>query len=192
MSRPQARGTGLLELLVGTLLGLVVLGMLTTTVGTGARLLATAAARGELEDIAELAVEALAFDVRRAGYDPLRIGVAALAEAHTDRVGVRADLDGDGVVDDTSEEAVAYVCNPSARRLSRIVGRQSLPLANGATTCAFRYFDATGAALAVPVAGLAPAERARVRSVALDLTLAAAGLHVPATRTVRVALRVPG
>ena len=74
MIRPAERGTGLAELLVGTALGLVVLSLLTFAVATGSRLLAACGARGEAEDTAHLALEAFAFDARRAGYDPAAAG----------------------------------------------------------------------------------------------------------------------
>jgi Tfp pilus assembly protein PilW len=192
MSRRSTRGTGLMELLVGATLGLLVLGALTAAIGTGARLLTTAGARGEVEDIVQLAVEALTFDARRAGYDPTRVGVTAVSEARADRVTLLADLDGDGLVDGTSEETTAYVCAVGTARLSRVIGRQSLPLADGVTACAFRYLDASGVSLAVPASGLAAPERARIRAVALDLGLAAPGLRIPTARALLVALRVPG
>jgi len=183
------RGTGLVELLVATVLATVVLGMLTAAVGGGARLLATAGRRGEAEDTAQLAVEALLFDVRRAGYDPRGVGVEALAAADASRLVLRADLDGDGTVDAASEETITWVCNLAVRRLSRLVGRQSLPLADDVTTCALGYLDATGTPLSIPPGGLAAADRARVRSVTLALGLSPRGLARSATRLARVALR---
>jgi len=185
----RRRGSGLVELLVASVLGLLVLAALTTAVASGARLLGTAGARGELEDTAQLAVEALTFDARRAGYDPAGAGVQALVEARPDRVTFGADLDGDGTVNPGSEETIAYVCSTAARRLSRLVGRQSLPLVDGASACGFHYLDATGSVLALPAAGLSPAALRTVRAVQLDLTLSAPGLHRPTTRTALVALR---
>jgi len=123
--RRHARATSLVELLVGTALALVVLSALTAAVGTGARLLLACGARGEAEDTAQLALEALTFDVRRAGWDPAASGLVAVREADADRLVLAADLDGDGAVDDTSEETTAYVCLASASRLSRRRARAS-------------------------------------------------------------------
>jgi Tfp pilus assembly protein PilW len=183
------RGAGLVELLVGTALGLVVLSMLTATVASGARLLIATGARGEAEDTAQLAVEAFTFDARRAGWDPAASGVGALPDARPDRVTFAADLDGDGALDAASEEVVAWVCAPAAARLSRVVGRQSLPLADGVTACGFRYLDASGAPIPAPAAGLDPGARTAVRAVALDVTLLPSGLRGRSTRTVLIALR---
>lgn len=184
-------GTALLDVLVGTALGLGVLAALVPAVGLGARLLAVAGARGEVEDTAHLAIEALAFDVRRAGYDPARAGIAGVVDARADGLVITADLDGDGAVDPASEETVEYVWRPATRRLSRIVGRQSMPLGDGVTACAFRYLDAGGAGIPVPAAGLGAGDRARVRAVAVDLTLQSPTLATAATRTAVVALRSP-
>jgi len=79
--RRHARATSLVELLVGTALALVVLSALTAAVGTGARLLLACGARGEAEDTAQLALEALTFDVRRAGWDPAASGLVAVRKA---------------------------------------------------------------------------------------------------------------
>lgn len=185
----RARGSGLVELLAGTALALIVLTALTGAVATGARVLTVAAGRGELEDIAHIAVECLTFDVRRAGYDPAGGGVVAVTEAFGDRVTLTADLDGDGTVAPDSEETVAYVCAGS--RLSRIVGRQSMPVADGVSVCRLRYLDASGAPLTVPPTGLAATDRTRIRAIALDLTVSAPGLAMPTSRTTLVSLRTP-
>ena len=180
-------GFTIVELLVGTTLSLVLLTALTGAVGAGGRLLTGLGRRGELEDTADLALEALAFVVRRAGYDPRAVGVESLTDARPTALVLQADLDGDGAVDAASEETTQYVCNTATRRLSRVLGRQSLPLADGVTGCGFRYLDGAGAPIPAPPAGLVPADRARVRAVALDLALAA-GRAVTA-RTAMVALR---
>jgi len=186
-SRP--RGAGVVELLVGAALGVAVLSMLTATLAAGSRLLVAAGARGEAEDTAQLAVEAFGFDARRAGYDPAGVGVTPLLEARPDRVTFAADLDGDGVVDAASEEVTAHACLTSPGRISRIVGRQSLPMADGVTRCGFRYFDVHGTAIAVPAGGLDAVGRAGVRAVAVDVTMTPTGLRAPSQRTVLVALR---
>ena len=125
--------------------------------------------------------------VKQAGYDPAAAGVPAVSEARTDRLTLAADLNGDGTVAASSEETTAYVCALPAQQLSRIIGRQSLPLAGGVLACGFRYLDATGTPLAVPPAGLDVPDRSRIRAVGLDLTLRLRG--TPTTRRVVVALR---
>jgi Tfp pilus assembly protein PilW len=183
----SVRGTMLVELLVGAALALGVLAVLAAAVGGGGRALAGLGARAEGEDIAALAVEALAVDVRRAGWDPTGAGVSALTDARPDRCALAADLDADGAVNGASEEAVAWVCGPG--QLSRIVGSQSLPAAGGVVACAIGYLGADGAPLAVPAGGLDAAGRAAVRAVTLDVALRPTGLRAPTGRHVVVAFR---
>jgi hypothetical protein len=185
------RGSALLDVLVGTALGVVLLSALTAAVASGSRLMTTTGARGEADDTVHLAVEAFTFDARRAGFDPAGAGIPPLAEGLLERLTFHADLDGNGAVDAASEETTAYICAPAAHRLSRVIGRQSLPLADGVTQCAFRYLDASGTPIPLPPAGLDAAARARVRAVGLDLTLRGARIRAPSERHVLVALRAP-
>ncbi len=185
----QVLGAMLVELLAGLALGALVLSVAVTATASGVRLLSRLSLRAEVEDTAQLAIEAFLFDVRRAGDDPRAAGVAPLAEAFADRLALHADLDGDGAVDGASEEVTAYVCNLAVRRLSRIIGNQSLPLANEVVGCGFTYADEGGVALVVPVAGLDAAARARVRLVTLDLALRPPGASTPAVRRLSTAIR---
>jgi Tfp pilus assembly protein PilW len=182
----RERGATLVELLVGTALGLAVLAVLTTAVGITGRMLVASGARAESEDTAQLAVEALLFDVRRTGWDPRATGLVGLTDARGDGLALAADLDGDGRIAADSEESVAWRCVPAARRLSRLVGRQSLPLADGVVGCAFRYLDSDGSAVAAPVAA---ADLPRIRAVELALRLLPPGLSHASARTVLAALR---
>ena len=176
----------LVELLVGTVLGLAVLAVLTSAVGVAGRMLVAAGTRAEVEDTAQLAMEALRFDVRRAGWDPTAAGHAALVDARPDGLALAADLDGDGSIATDSEESVAWRCVTASRRLSRIIGLQSLPLADHVVGCAFRYLDRDGAAVTSPVA---PADLPRVRAVELSVRLLPPGLSHPASRALLAALR---
>lgn len=180
------RGVTLVDLLVGTVLGLAVLAVMTAAVGVAGRMLVVSGARAESEDTAQLAMEALLFDLRRAGWDPTATGHAALVEAHDDGLAIAADLDGDGAVAVDSEESVAWRCVLAGRRLSRLVGRQSLPLAENVTGCAFRYLAGDGAPITAPVAA---ADLPRVRAVELALRLLPPGLSHPTSRSLVAALR---
>jgi Tfp pilus assembly protein PilW len=182
-------GFTLVELMVGLALGLLVVAVLVAATAAGTRLLARAAVRAEGEDTAQLGVEAFVFDVRRAGYDPTGAGVAPLVLATDARLTIEADLDQDGAVDPSSEEHTTWVCDPSARKLSRVVGAQSLPLADGVAACALSYADGAGTPLPAGGAGLDAAARGRVRRIVLDLTLLPPGARAPTTRRVSVALR---
>jgi Tfp pilus assembly protein PilW len=188
--RLRDRGTTLLELLVALGLGLA-LTLTAVAASAGAlRLVARTAVRLEADDIVQLAVEAFLFDVRRAGFDPRATGVEAVAEATPARVVLQADLDGDGLVDAGSEEVTAYACDLAGRRLSRVLGAQSLPLANDVVGCALAYADDAGTTIPAPASGLDAATRRRVRLVTLDVALRPAGVLAASARRTSIALRV--
>ena len=187
MSRQH--GASLIEALVAAAIGILMLSALTAALAGGTRALVRGAARAEASDTSGLATEAFLFDVRRAGYDPAAIGVPSLVLARTDRIGLEADLDGDGSIDAGSAEHVSWVCNAVSRRLSRILGSQSMPLADGIVRCRFTYLDPNAVPLVPPMGGLDAANRSRVALVVLDLALAPRGGGHPVERSLTVALR---
>jgi Tfp pilus assembly protein PilW len=183
-------GFSLLELLVALALGLVLSIVAVAMAATALRHVASFALRAEADDLAYLALETFTFDVRRAGFDPRATGFAPIAAASASRLTVQADLDGDGAIDGTSEEVTTIACDLPGGRLSRIVGSQSLPLANGIVACALTYADDSGAAIAIPAPGLDATARGRVRRASLDVALVPPGMAAAATSRATVALRV--
>jgi len=182
-------GFSLVELLVALGLGLAIAVAAVSATATALRHLTGLALRAEADDILALGLEAFTLDVRRAGFDPRATGLAAVVEASPARLRLQADLDGDGAIDATSEELTTIACDVGGGRLSRIVGTQSLPLANGVVACALDYADETGTALPIPPGGLDAAARRHVRRTTLDVALRPPGSAVSATRSATVALR---
>jgi prepilin-type N-terminal cleavage/methylation domain-containing protein len=185
----RSKGFSLVELLVAMTLGLAIAVAAVAAVTTVLRTLTRLALRAEAEDVLTLGLEAFTLDVRRAGFDPRGVGLAPVVDASAGRLGLQADLDGDGAVDATSEESTAIACDLPGGRLSRIVGAQSLPLANGVVGCALEYVDATGAAIPVPGGGLDATARRRIRAATLAVALRPPGSTVAAARRATVALR---
>ena len=188
--RPGSTGFSLVELVVALGLGLALAVTAVAASATALHHLVRFALRSETDDIAYLATEAFALDVRRAGFDPRAAGVEPVVEASATRLGLAADLDGDGMVDGASEERTTIACDVPGGRLSRIVGAQSLPLANGVVACVLSYADATGAGLAVPPGGLDATARSRVRRATLDVAITPPGAATPTVARVSTALRV--
>lgn len=186
----RTRGCSLVELLVALGLGLAIIVGAVVAITTTLRHLTSVALRAEVDDLAYLALETFTLDVRRAGYDPRAAGIETLVEATPARLGIQADLDGDGSIDATSEERTTLACDLAGGRFSRILGAQSLPLANGVTTCAFTYVDAAGVTLVVPPGGLDATTRRRVRRATLDLALVPIPGMTPASARASVAVRV--
>ena len=76
----------------------------------------------------------------------------------------------DGVIDSRSEELVTYRFRPDEGTLSRIVGRQSMPLATGLSSNGFKlsFFDGSGSAVD---SGADAADPVSIRRLRIALTL---------------------
>ena len=167
---PRIAGLTLVELLVGMALALVGAAAMTALLRTGVAAWTRAGADAESASEVADGVDQLVRDVRLAGYDPTATAHAGMTVVAADRIEVTADRDGDGAIDGTSEERVAYRVATSSRSLQRIVGTLSLPIVSdvAADGLVLAYFDATGARLD-PTAG-ATAAATRVVTVALTAT----------------------
>jgi hypothetical protein len=107
------------------------------------------AARVEAQQFARAALERMARELREAGYDPTGAGLAAVVVAEPERVVFQRDLNGNGVVDPTSER-VTFVLRPGERILRREAGGGAQPLAEGIQRFRLDYFDRAGAATTDP------------------------------------------
>ncbi|HEY2389415.1 MAG TPA: prepilin-type N-terminal cleavage/methylation domain-containing protein [Candidatus Binatia bacterium] len=167
------RGFTLLELLVATAMAALAAAAFT------ALLQATLGARHQAADGAEAvaavaaAIDQVVRDVRLAGYDPLARGVAAVPAGSATSLVVAADLDGDGVVDTSSEEQIGY--RVSGDTLERTVGRQTLPLLDELTPGGFQLQYRDGADLALDPT--VPGALAAIRTVLVDVSLRATAAH---------------
>ena len=184
----RARGSVLVAPLVGAALGLVVLAGLTTSLAQAARWVIRAEKRMAVASAAERLLQALAFDLRQAGWDPTGAAAAGLVQATPTALELRADLDGDGVVDAASAERVRYRYVAPQRTVSRLLGAQSMPLADDVTELTFAYLGADGRALTLPPAGLVPSDLPLVRAIRVGLVVSPPG-GVAVRRSVAIALR---
>ena len=188
--RRRASGWSAVELLAAMAGTLLLLGTVYGLLATGGRLLLRAAVRLEADDVVATALEAFAFDIRRTGWDPAAAGIEGLAVAAADTLTLEADLDGNGVIDPESEERVRWSCLQNPPRLARIVGTQSMPLANSVLACGFSFFDAHGRALTVaPAEALDALARRAVQAIRIDLAVRPPGLDMPTVRHAIVARR---
>jgi hypothetical protein len=172
MTRAPA-GTTLVEVLLGIALGVVALAATASLLTAGLAARARAGAGADGLAAAAGAVDQIVRDVRLAGYDPDAAGFGGVADATSTSVVLEADLDGDGAVDASSEERVAYRLSAAGDALQRVVGAQVLPLVSPLAPGGFRlrYFDAAGAELDPADPGAADA----VRAVTVTLATRARG-----------------
>lgn len=111
----------------------------------------------EMQQSARAAMDLIAREVRMAGYDPTRAGIAGIAY-DVDVLRIAADLNGDGDAADSNEN-VAYGHDPATLRLTRDTGGGRQSVAEQVEFFAFEYRDANG----LPTAVAADIRQFRVR-----------------------------
>jgi len=174
------RGLTLVEITVGTALALATVAALT------ALFLVVLRARGRAAEAAETTVglaatlDQIARDVRLAGYDPLARGITGIVTPTAQSVVLRADLDGSGDIDASSDEQITYRLNAGGDTLQRFVGQQNLPILSDVAAGGFRlrYFDESGAELDPTIAATADRVHLITADLALRMTTAHGALHM--------------
>lgn len=141
-----AIGMTLVELLVSIVLGGVVGVPFVNALAVHTRALERIDARVMKTETLRVVVDVFGRDVRQAGFDPTGHRLAAIVSADATSIAMQADSDGDGIIDARSDERIAYVFHPTRGVVSRIVGHQSMPLADGFPPdgVRFRFFDGVG------------------------------------------------
>src|SRR5262249_44785346 len=118
---------------------------------SGLRAYRWGSARVEAQQSARVALERLAKELRDAGYDPRAAGIEAIVAAEPARVTFQRDLDGDGVVGETSEGG-AVLLRAGDSVLRRDAGAGAQPIATDVRRFALTYFDQAGLPTTDPAA----------------------------------------
>jgi type II secretory pathway component PulJ len=135
------------------------------------------AGRVEAQQSIRAALERMAHELREAGYDPTGAGIEAVLVAEPARIVFQRDLNGNGLIDPTSER-VTYLLRSGETTLRRDAGGGAQPLAESVRRFTLSYLDKDGAPTADP---------ARVASVRIELEAGRAGPE--ATMATLVTLR---
>jgi prepilin-type N-terminal cleavage/methylation domain-containing protein len=173
------RGVTLAEILVVTaVLGLLMAGLL-GLLQVGVRSYTWGAARVEAQQSARVALERAAKELRDAGYDPTGAGLAAVLVAEPERVVFQRDLNGNGVIDPTSER-VTILRRAGEPILRREAGGGAQPLVEGVRRFRLEYFDRRR---------LPTADPARVALVRMTIETGGTGAGPAVVMETEVALR---
>src|SRR5690606_19876710 len=108
------RGLALVELLVATLLGGLVLACAIALLRHHGRIALFGQSAIGAAGTAAWAAQIAARDVALAGADPMRTGLPALLEASAERLVVQADRNGDGAIDPSSAERLTLAWSPAS------------------------------------------------------------------------------
>ena len=187
----RTAGFSLAELLVASFVASVVLTSLVGFAAAQGRFFRRAQEQLTANQTLRLVLDVISRDLRQAGFDAQGTAVEPVLAASSMALVLQQDGDGDGLVDTGSREIITYAFRPEAGTLSRVVGRQSMPLATGLPADGFRlsYMDSAGAALDPDTSGLDATDRAAVRRVRVELLSRAASGEPLAGVVTDVALR---
>jgi type II secretory pathway component PulJ len=185
----HSAGITIVELVVAFLIAAVSTTGLVGGVATLARSYRRIEERTVAQHTARLVLELIGRDLRRAGFDPTGAGLDPILAAGGHIVRIQADDDGSSVIDDRSEELIAYVFQDGT--LSRVVGRQSMPIASGLPSDGWRltFFDGAGGELADAGGELDGPRCAAIRRVRLRVVVRDSAQIILADAVTEIALR---
>ncbi len=168
------RGSSLVDMLVGTALGLVTLATVLGFYRFQLFALRNQSASIEVQTAARSIVNLMVGEIRRAAADPTCAkSFEGIAEAFRNRLRIRSDLNASGAIDAAGED-VLYSFDSASGRLTRTAGGVTEDLSDAnflASDVRFQYYDGNGTELVPGTNGLTQTQRASVRRVRLSLTL---------------------
>jgi type IV pilus assembly protein PilW len=143
----KERGFTLVELLIGMLVGLIVLGALASTFIIQSRSLDVQEQVAEMVQTARAAMNMISHEVRMAGYDPASTGIVGIPY-DASQLQILADLNNDGNTDgpypDDKNEDVIYTYDDPNDRIDRDTGAGGQPFAENIQAFDFDYLKADG------------------------------------------------
>jgi Tfp pilus assembly protein PilW len=126
----------------------------------------------ETQGNARAALDLIVGELRRAGTDPqCKRNFDALSDARTDRLRLRADLNGNGLIDAAGED-VRYQFHPSSKSLRRTASSEESLAEGQVLALKFQYYDGAGTEI-VPTgnSALSAAQQTSVRRIRVTLTM---------------------
>ena len=163
------KGFTLVEVMITGMILAVVLAVVTGVFLSSSRMHQRTNQRVGIQMNTRLGLAIMSKELRHAGCDPSEFGVTGVVWADDDTVQVRADLDGDGVIQ-TAEpsEDVTYFYDASTQTLFRDPGTGPQVIVPNVSSVTIVYLDATNTVLG-PVP-LDAATITQVRSIAITIT----------------------
>jgi type IV pilus assembly protein PilW len=156
-------GFTLLELVVATAISMVILGAIAGTFMTQTKFYNAQEQVNEMQQNARAAMDLLTRDIKLAGYDPTDVAVIGVAY-NASELRVKADLNGDGVINDSSDEHVVYTFDSANKQIKRVyglVGATPEVLASNIEAFIFGYLDSSG---------VSTTTTANIRQLSLSIT----------------------
>lgn len=159
--RNNVGGFTLMELLVSMGISMAILGAITGTFMTQTRFYNAQEQVNEMQQNSRAAIDLMTREIKQAGYDPTDAGITGVTYSTTE-LRIKADIDGNGTIDDNSEENVVYTFDSTNKQIKRAFGTNAaVVLAENISGFTFNYLTAAGANATTS---------ATVRQVSLNIT----------------------
>ncbi len=167
--RADRAGMTLVELMVAISMFAVVTAVIFTFLTNSRASYSDMSARVEFQQGARAVLALMSTEIRTSGCNPREVGFEKFAQAGAQNFECRMDLNGNGAIETTEPaEDVTYTYNAATDELLRNSGGGAQVILRNVTALDFRYFDGAGAELTARP--LTAADRARIRSVQIDIT----------------------
>ena len=182
-------GFTLIELMIVTTILVVVLLVMTSILLSTSRAQSRTVRRAGVQGDSRQTLSLMTNELRQAGVDPSTppVGVVGVSSAGATSIRVRADLNGNGVIE-TAEpsEDVTYSYDAAGKTITRNPGSGAAIVLGNVTAMSLSYFDSAN--LALTPLPLSAANAAKVHSIGLTITCQNQDSQ-PLTLATRVTLR---
>jgi type IV pilus assembly protein PilW len=167
-SHAGPRGFSLIEMLIAMTVGLVVLGAMYNVFTIQNKAFGNQEEMVAMQQGVRAGMDMMVREVGMAGYDPALVnsdtnsandfnGVTVSAS----QLQIKADLDGNGAIDATSQENMVYIFDAANKRITRNIGAGAQPFVENVDAFTFEYLDDTGSVTAAS---------ANVRQIRIKIT----------------------
>lgn len=144
-------GFSLIELMVAMAVSLVVLGAMYSVFIGQNRTFINQESIVDVQQSVRAGMDMIVREVGMAGYDPVRVNFDSNTANNFNGVTVnalqlqiKADLNGDGVIDTSNEETIVYAFDATNKRITRTIGSDTQPFVENVESFTFAYVDGDG------------------------------------------------
>lgn len=161
-SEADTNGFTLVELLIGMVLGLIVLGAFISVFIIQNRHYAEQEQIVEMQEYARAGIQMMVSDLLMAGYNPTGISNVGIVSVGTGSIQFTTDINGDGDIDDSNEN-VTYAFDTVDNQITRkgTAADTANPLVENINSLIFTCYDASGGTTTTP---------ADIRKISIKIT----------------------
>lgn len=169
--RLGSAGFSTIDAIVATALSVITMGTVLNYNRVHMFALTTQSRQIETQGNARSVLDLVVGELRRAGTDPRCMrNFDALSDARADRLRLRADLNGNGLIDAAGED-VRYQYHASSKSLRRTAATEESLAEGQVLSLRFQYYDGAGAELNPGTGALTSTQQASVRRIRITLTM---------------------